>query len=89
MNRLYKSLMVLQVAATFGGLAVSGQAAEPAQPAKPDLNRGQAIATQVCAACHAADGNSASPATTIDVPKPGRPAPRGACASSGTDASSR
>ncbi|SAL46506.1 c-type cytochrome [Caballeronia humi] len=62
MNRLYKSLMVLQVAATFGGLAVSGQAAEPAQPAKPDLNRGQAIATQVCAACHAADGNSAGAA---------------------------
>lgn len=62
MNRLYKSLMVLQVAATFGGLAVSGQAAESAQPAKPDLNRGQAIATQVCAACHAADGNSAGAA---------------------------
>ena len=62
MNRLYKSLMVLQVAAAFGGLAVSGQAAEPAQPAKPDVNRGQAIATQVCAACHAADGNSAGAA---------------------------
>lgn len=26
--------------------------------AKPDLARGQQIATQVCAACHAADGNS-------------------------------
>ena len=37
-------------AATFGGLAVSGQAAESAQPAKPDLNRGtspQALA-QAC-----------------------------------------
>jgi cytochrome c553 len=59
MNRLYKSLMVLQVAATFGGLAVSAQAADAAQPAKPDVTRGQAIATQVCAACHGADGNSA------------------------------
>jgi len=28
-------------------------------PAKPDAAKGQAIATQVCAACHAADGNSA------------------------------
>lgn len=33
-------------------------AADPATPAKPDLARGQAIAAQVCAACHAADGNS-------------------------------
>jgi len=29
-----------------------------ADPAKPDLARGQAIAAQVCAACHGADGNS-------------------------------
>lgn len=27
---------------------------------KPDINRGQAIATQVCASCHGADGNSAT-----------------------------
>ena len=32
-------------------------AAKPA--AKPDTARGSQIATQVCAACHAADGNSA------------------------------
>ena len=31
-------------------------------PAKPDLAKGQALATQVCAACHGADGNSPSPA---------------------------
>ena len=31
-------------------------------PAKPDLAKGQAIAGQVCAACHAADGNSQSAA---------------------------
>jgi cytochrome c553 len=30
--------------------------------AKPDLAKGQALATQVCAACHGADGNSPSPA---------------------------
>jgi cytochrome c553 len=30
--------------------------------AKPDLDKGAQIAKQVCAACHAADGNSAAPA---------------------------
>jgi cytochrome c553 len=30
--------------------------------AKPDAAKGQSIATQVCAACHAADGNSAAAA---------------------------
>lgn len=39
----------------FGGAV---QAADAQAPAKPDLNRGQAIASQVCASCHAADGNS-------------------------------
>ncbi len=34
----------------------------PAQAAKIDLAKGQQIAGQVCAACHGADGNSASPA---------------------------
>jgi len=37
-----------------------GAAAQTA--AKPDLAKGQQIAAQVCAACHAADGNSPSPA---------------------------
>ncbi|NLP65273.1 c-type cytochrome [Paraburkholderia sacchari] len=63
MNRLGKSLKVLQFAigATAAGLVASvsmmATAAEPA-PAKLDLARGQAIAAQVCAACHGADGNS-------------------------------
>jgi cbb3-type cytochrome c oxidase subunit III len=56
MNRLCKALTMLQVAAGFSVLAVQAQAADPA---KPDINRGQAIATQVCATCHGADGNSA------------------------------
>ncbi len=36
-------------------------AAEPAAPPKPDLARGQQIASTVCAACHGADGNSVNP----------------------------
>ena len=37
-------------------MAVQARAADQA---KPDLNRGQAIAAQICASCHGADGNSA------------------------------
>lgn len=57
MNRLCKSLMVLQVAAGFTGYVGAAAAADAA---KPDLDRGKAIAAQVCASCHGADGNSAS-----------------------------
>ncbi|MGU7856905.1 c-type cytochrome [Burkholderia orbicola] len=57
MNRLCKSLMVLQVAAGFVGFVAEANAADAA---KPDLDRGKAIAGQVCASCHGADGNSAS-----------------------------
>ena len=56
MNRLSKTLMVLHVAAGLSGLAIQARAADPV---KPDVNRGQAIAVQVCASCHGADGNSA------------------------------
>jgi cytochrome c553 len=56
MNRLCKALMVFHVAAGLSGLAIQARAADPA---KPDINRGQAIAVQVCASCHGADGNSA------------------------------
>ena len=41
-------------------VAVSAVAVEP--PAKPDLAKGQTIASQACAACHGADGNSPTPA---------------------------
>jgi cbb3-type cytochrome c oxidase subunit III len=60
MNRLSKSVVALQMLAGIGavvGLAGLARAADA--PAKPDVNRGQAIATQVCASCHGADGNSA------------------------------
>jgi cbb3-type cytochrome c oxidase subunit III len=58
--------------ALFGALASLASsaasvaiAATPAPAAKPDLAKGQAIATQVCAACHTADGSRGSPANPI------------------------
>ena len=51
--------MIRQLArvASVTALLCAGTAAAQA-PAKPDAAKGQAIASQVCAACHAADGNS-------------------------------
>ncbi|CAB3795830.1 c-type cytochrome [Pararobbsia alpina] len=65
MNRRCKTFLVSQV--VVAGLAgiIAGSsafAAEPAAPAKVDVSRGQQIATTVCIACHAADGNSPSAA---------------------------
>jgi len=45
--------------------ASSAFAADAPASAKPDLGRGQAIATQVCAACHTIDGSRGSPANPI------------------------
>ena len=46
--------------------SVAAVAAEDAKPAaKPDLARGQAIATSVCMACHTTDGSRGSPANPI------------------------
>ena len=42
--------------------AVPAGAADPKPAAKVDLARGSQIATQVCAACHGADGNSVASA---------------------------
>lgn len=56
-----KSLIALTLAAALA----PALAAEATAPAKPDLTKGQAIATQVCVACHAADGNRGSPAYPI------------------------
>ena len=41
---------------------VATAAEEAAAPAQADLAKAQQIVTQVCAACHGADGNSAAPA---------------------------
>jgi cytochrome c553 len=51
----------LACAASAAALICAGVAAAQA-PAKPDAAKGQTIASQVCAACHAADGNSAAAA---------------------------
>ena len=47
----------LAYAASAAALLCAGTATAQA-PAKPDAAKGQGIAAQVCAACHAADGNS-------------------------------
>ena len=44
--------------ASSAGIAMAADAPAKAAAAKPDAGKGQTIATQVCAACHAADGNS-------------------------------
>jgi len=41
---------------------VAAAAVAAGLPAKPDLAKGQTIASQACAVCHGADGNSPSPA---------------------------
>lgn len=56
------------VAALLSSLLLAAGTASanaPAEPAKPDLAKGQAISSQVCAACHNADGNRGSPAYPI------------------------
>ena len=46
-------------------LATPAFAAAPPAAAKPDLAKGLTISTQVCAACHSADGSRGSPANPI------------------------
>ena len=46
-------------------LALPVHAATPAPTAQPDLAKGQAISTQICGACHTADGSRGSPANPI------------------------
>lgn len=57
-----KSLLALIAAAA---MATPLAAAETQPAAKVDLAKGQAISTQVCAACHTADGSRGSPANPI------------------------
>lgn len=46
-------------------LAASAHAAELKAPYQPDLAKGQTTSTNVCAACHTADGSRGSPANPI------------------------
>ncbi|PQA82141.1 cytochrome c4 [Limnohabitans sp. TS-CS-82] len=58
--KLFASLLI---AAALVAPVFSAHANEPAaKAAKPDLVKGEASYTAVCAACHGADGNSGSPA---------------------------
>jgi cytochrome c553 len=59
---------MIRARAFAAGLIVSlaGHAfAQQKEPAKPDPAKAQSTASQVCAACHAADGNSTIPANPI------------------------
>ena len=53
-----KPFATLLSAAALAFVSLSVQA----QAVKPDLNKGAALYGQVCVACHAADGNSSTPA---------------------------
>ena len=54
---MFRQLATIASAAVFWAVLWPADSAAQA-PAKPDAAKGQAIAGQVCAACHAADGNS-------------------------------
>ena len=54
--------MLRWLAYAAGAAALWAGAASAQSAGKPDAAKGQSIATQVCAACHAADGNSVAAA---------------------------
>jgi len=54
--------MKLPVSLLCAAAALSFSFSVQAQAAKPDLAKGAALYGQVCVTCHAADGNSATPA---------------------------
>ncbi len=58
MKSIASSLMTAAAAALLAGSAFANA---PAAAAKPDLAKGEAAYGAVCAACHAADGNSTTP----------------------------
>ena len=63
--KFFASLLVAAVlAAPLLNVSAAEEKAAPAaaKAAKPDLVKGEASFTAVCAACHAADGNSGTPA---------------------------
>jgi cytochrome c553 len=60
-----KPLALLLSSLLLGASATGAQAAEAAPAAKPDLAKGQATSTNVCAACHTSDGSRGSPANPI------------------------
>lgn len=61
MNRIAATLSCLM----FAALAAPALAAEAPTAAKPDAAKGQTISTNVCGACHSADGSRGAPANPI------------------------
>lgn len=59
------STPLLAIAIACAAAAAPAYGEEPKAAAKPDLARGQEISTQICAACHAADGSRGLPANPI------------------------
>ncbi|KQW40108.1 cytochrome c [Rhizobacter sp. Root404] len=57
------SVVASLLLAACASSAIGAEAAKPA--AKPDLAKGQATSTNVCAACHTNDGSRGSPANPI------------------------
>jgi cytochrome c553 len=53
--------ILIAATAMMSGACIAQEAAQP-KAAAPDPAKAKQIATQVCAACHGADGNSAAPA---------------------------
>lgn len=61
-----KVTLALLLAATLAAPAFSADEAKaPGTARKPDLAKGEAIAKQVCASCHAVDGSRGAPAYPI------------------------
>ena len=60
-----KSLLALSLSALISLAAPAASAAEAKAAVKPDLAKGQEKATQICVACHTADGSRGSPANPI------------------------
>ena len=64
---LLSCLLLVVASASFAAEEAKPAAAAAAKPelVKPDLAKGQATATNVCAACHTSDGSRGSPANPI------------------------
>jgi cytochrome c553 len=55
---MYRHWLFVAVAVAVAALPLAAAAQAPAAPASIDLAKAEQTATQVCAACHGADGNS-------------------------------
>lgn len=62
MTRALLLATLMMGAMVFGSPAARSAAAQGPDAAKPDTAKGRAVVSQVCAACHGADGNSVIPA---------------------------